>query len=80
MRWMRAAVAVVLLVCLLALLAPHVGGHATLVASVLFFPVFLFGLLDLTLLFEGAERADEMVLPQAPVLTALFQRPPPAFD
>jgi hypothetical protein len=72
--------AVVLLVCLLALLAPHISGHGALGACVLFFPVFLFGLLDLELLLRNAVRADESFLPQAPVLIPLFQRPPPAFD
>jgi hypothetical protein len=69
-----------LLVCLLAMLVSHSGGHGTLVACVLFFPVFLFGLLDPQLLLETADSTDEMLLPQAPVFRALFQRPPPAFE
>jgi hypothetical protein len=72
--------AMVMLICLLALLVPHSGGHGTLVACVLFFPVFLFGLLDLAMLLRNAVYADESFLPQAPALIPLFQRPPPAFD
>jgi hypothetical protein len=79
-RQLQIVAAVVLLVCLLALLVPQGGAHGGLVAGVLFFPLFLFGLLDLALLLRGAVLADEIVLPQAPVLDALFQRPPPAFD
>ena len=70
----------VMLICFLALLVPHSGGRGTLVACVLFFPVFLFGLLDLALLLRNAVCADESFLPQAPVLIPLFQRPPPTFD
>jgi hypothetical protein len=78
-RWQVFAV-VALLVCLLAMMVAHSGGHGTFVACVLFFPVFLFGLLDPRLLLETADSADEVQLPQAPVLSALFQRPPPSFE
>jgi len=79
-RRLRVVAAVVLLVSLLTLLAPHASGHAPLVACVLFFPVFLFGFLDLEFLLRNAVRADDSFLPQAPLLIPLFQRPPPAFD
>jgi hypothetical protein len=78
-RWQVFAVAV-LLVCLLGMMVAHAGGHGTFVACVLFFPVFLFGLLDPRLWLETANRADEVPLPQAPVLSILFQRPPPSFE
>lgn len=78
-RWQVFA-AVALLVCLLAMMVVHAGGHGTLVACVQFFPVFLFGLLDPRLWLEIADCTDEQVLPQAPVLSALFQRPPPSFE
>jgi hypothetical protein len=70
-------VVAVVMVCLLALLIPHAGGHGTFFACVLFFPVFLFGLLDLADIFRNAACADEFSLPSVPVLSALFERPPP---
>jgi hypothetical protein len=80
-RRLQVITAIVMMVCFLALLIPHSGSSGPFVAScVLFFPVFLFGLLDLQQLLRNVVRADETFLPQAPVLTALFQRPPPAFD
>jgi hypothetical protein len=78
-RWQVFAV-VALLVCLLAMMVAHVGSHGTLVACVLFFPVFLFGLLDPRLWLETVACADEVLLPQTPVLSILFQRPPPSFE
>jgi len=78
-RWQVVAV-VALVVCLLAMMVAHAGNHGTLVVGVLFFPVFLFGLLDPRLWLESADHADEVVLPQAPVLSTLFQRPPPSFE
>jgi hypothetical protein len=78
-RWQVFAV-VALLACLLAMQVAHAGGHGTFVACVLFFPVFLFGLLDPQLWLDIADRADEGVLPQAPAISALFQRPPPSFE
>jgi hypothetical protein len=78
-RWQLFAV-VALLLCLLAMMVTHAGSHGTLVACVLFFPVFLFGLLDPRLWLETADSATEVLLPQAPVLSALFQRPPPSFE
>ena len=80
MRRLQIFTAVMLMVCFLALLAPHVGSHGAFVAFVLFFPVFLFGLLDLPQMLRGVACADEVLLPRAPVLSALFQRPPPLFD
>jgi hypothetical protein len=79
-RRFRIFTAVVVTICFLALLAPHAGDHGTFIACVLFFPVFLFGLLDLPWLLRGLVGAEETILPYEPVTTALFQRPPPSFD
>jgi hypothetical protein len=79
-RRFRIFTAVVVTICFLALLAPHAGSHGTFIACVLFFPVFLFGLLDLPWLLRGSVGADETIPPFEPVATALFQRPPPSFD
>jgi hypothetical protein len=79
-RRLQVITAIVMMVCFLALLIPHSGSSGPFVACVLFFPVFLFGLLDLQQMFRNVVRADETLLPQAPVLSALFQRPPPSFD
>ena len=80
MRRFRVIAAALLLLCFLAFLIPHSGSHGHVVACVLFLPVFLFGLLDLQQVLRNAVCADETFLPQAPVLSAPFQRPPPAFD
>jgi len=69
----------VILICFLSLLIPHAGVHESLLVCVLFFPVFLFGLLDLSQFFQNASSANELPLPQAPVLGSLYQRPPPSF-
>jgi len=69
--------AMVMLICLVTLLVPHAASSGSLLACVLFFPVFLFGLLDLVEFLRNAVRADDLALPNAPVLSALFQRPPP---
>jgi hypothetical protein len=79
-RHLQIFIAVVMMICFLALLTPHAGSHGTFVAFVLFFPVFLFGLLDLPQMLRGVACRDEVLLPRAPVLSALFQRPPPLFD
>jgi hypothetical protein len=79
-RQFQVITAIVMMVCFLALLVPHAVGHGPFIACVLFFPVFLFGLLDLQQLLRNAVRADESFLPQAPLLSTLFQRPPPAID
>ena len=79
-RRLQVVTATVMLICLVALLIPHSVSSGSLLACVLFFPVFLFGLLDLALLLRNAVCADESFLPQAPVLIPLFQRPPPAVD
>jgi hypothetical protein len=80
MRRLQIFTAIVMVICFLALLVPHAGSHGSFVACVLFFPVFLFGLLDLPQMLRGMARPEEAVLPQAPVRSALFQRPPPLFD
>lgn len=68
--------AMVMLICFVALLVPHTASSGSLLACVLFFPVFLFGLLDPPqwLRVVYTERAS---LPTLPVRSALFQRPPP---
>jgi len=78
-RW-QIVTAVVMLICFVSLLIPHSVGSGSLLACVLFFPVFLFGLLDLAELLRNAVSTDDSALPSAPVLSALFQRPPPSFD
>jgi hypothetical protein len=40
----------------------------------------LFGLLDLSEVLRNVALAGDESLPAAPMLEALFQRPPPAFD
>jgi hypothetical protein len=77
-RRLQVITAIVMMICFLALLIPHTGSNGPVVACVLFFPVFLFGLLDLQQLLRNAVRADETYLPPAPVLSELFQRPPPS--
>jgi hypothetical protein len=78
-RW-QIVTAMAMLICLVALLVPHGTSSGSLLACVLFFPVFLFGLLDLAELMGNAVFAEESFLPQAPVLSALFHRPPPSFE
>jgi hypothetical protein len=78
-RW-RIVTAVVMLICFVALVVSHAASSGPLLACVLFFPVFLFGLLDPPQCLRLAMRVDEAALPNAPVLSALFQRPPPSFE
>jgi hypothetical protein len=78
-RW-RIVTAVVMLICFVALLVPHAAGSGSLLACVLFFPVFLFGLLDIAEFLRNSVNTDEAALPSAPALSALFQRPPPSFE
>lgn len=80
MRRFQIFTAIVMMICFLALLAPHAGSHGTLVACVLFFPMFLFGLLDLPQLLRAMAGAEEAILPYAPLVSPLVQRPPPSFD
>ena len=80
MRRLQVLTASVMLICFVALLTAHAGSHGAFVACVLFFPMFLFGLLDLSGLLRGMARMEEALLPQAPVLSALFQRPPPSLN
>lgn len=76
--WVVAAVAA--LICLLALSVSHSGVHSVFAACVLFFPVFLFGLLDPLQLLGATLPSGEATLPDAPIFSTLFQRPPPTFD
>jgi len=78
-RW-QIITAVVMLVCFVALLVPHTESSGSLLACVLFFPVFMFGLLDFAGFLRNAVSADDLALPSPPVLSALFQRPPPSFE
>ena len=78
-RW-QIVTAVVMLICFASLLVPHSANSGLLLVCVLFFPVFLFGLLDLAEFFRNAVSAGDSALPSAPVLSALFQRPPPSFE
>jgi membrane associated rhomboid family serine protease len=79
-RRARIVIAVLMMICLLVLLVPQVGNHGSILAYVLLFPVFLFGLLDLPWLLQVRVYAGRAILPQAPVLSALFQRPLPSFN
>jgi hypothetical protein len=73
LRIVLAAAMVVFLVIALI----HPGHHQVPIACVLLFPVFLFGLLNLSEFFQNRKCVDDVSLPQAPALTVLFQRPPP---
>jgi membrane associated rhomboid family serine protease len=77
MRRLQVFTAIVMMLCLLALVVSPVASHGVFFASVLFFPVFLFGLLDLGEVFRDLAPGDDERLSPAPVLDALFQRPPP---
>jgi hypothetical protein len=70
-------IAVVMMICLL---IPQVANHGTILPFVMFLPVFLFGLLDLPWLLRTPTYAGPTLLPQVPILNALFRRPPPSFD
>jgi hypothetical protein len=78
-RW-QIFTAVAVLICFVSLLIPHSVSSGSVLACVLFFPVFLFGLLDLAEFLRNAVCANDSALPSAPVLSALFQRPPPSFE
>jgi len=75
-RRAQVVIAVAMMICLLAMLVPHAEGHGTLLTYVLL-PVFLFGLLDLPWSFRTPSQDSALFL-EAPVLSALFQRPPPS--
>jgi len=77
-RRVRVVIAIAMMICLLVLLVPHAGSHGSLLACVLLFPMFLFGSLDLSWLFQAPAYESPILLPQFPVLNALFQRPPPS--
>ncbi len=78
-RW-QIVTAVVMLICLASLLVPHSVSSGSLLACVLFFPVFLFGLLDLAEFLRNSVSTDDSAVPSVPALSALFQRPPPSFE
>ena len=78
-RW-QIVTAVVVLICFVSLLIPHSVSSGSLLACVLFFPVFLFGLLDLAEFLRNSVSTGDSALPSAPALSALFQRPPPSFE
>jgi len=78
-RW-QIVTAVVMLICFVALLVPHAASSGTLLACVLFFPVFLFGLLDPLQGLRVVAHSTDMISHPAPTLSALFQRPPPSFN
>ena len=79
-RRLQIVAAIVALICVVALLIPHAASHGPLFVCVLFFPVFLYGSLDLAELFRIVAYPDDRALPEAPVFRVLFQRPPPALD
>jgi hypothetical protein len=79
-RRVQIVIAVAMMICLLLLLGQHGGSHGDVFAYILFFPLFLFGLLDLPGLLRVPVCADSALRPQTPALSALFQRPPPSFD
>jgi hypothetical protein len=78
-RRFRVIAAIALLICVLALLVPHSAGQGLFIAGVLFFPVFLFGLLDPPQWLR-IMCTEGILLPTAPVRSALFQRPPPTIN
>lgn len=80
MRRRQVVTAVVMLICFVALVVSQAATSGPLLVCVLFFPVFLFGLLDPPQWLRLAMRVDEAALPGAPVLSALLQRPPPSFE
>lgn len=72
--------AIVMLICVFALLTSHSVGGGLFIAGVLFFPVFLFGLLDPPQWLRVVLHPDCVFCPTAPVHRALFQRPPPTIQ
>lgn len=72
--------AIVTMLCVATFLVHAAASHVVFAAGVLFFPVFLFGLLELPWLQRAPLYADAALLPQPPILSALFQRPPPVLD
>ena len=76
-RRFQTVAAIVILLCVVVLVAAQLGSHGVFEACVLFFPVFMFGLLDLPWLLRASVYADAALLPVTPVPSKLFQRPPP---
>ena len=79
-RRIQVLTAIVMMLCLTTLIVSPAATHGVFVACVLFFPVFLFGLLDLPWLQRATFYADAALLPLAPILSTLFQRPPPVLN
>jgi hypothetical protein len=70
----------VVMIWLLVLLIPQVGNHVSIVLYVLLLPVFLFGMLDRPWFLQAPAYVGPALLPQVPILSALFRRPPPSFN
>jgi len=79
-RRIQFVTAIVTLLCVAALLVQATTSHIVYAVGVLFFPVFLFGLLELPWFQRAPLYADAAFLPQPPLLSTLFQRPPPVLD
>lgn len=79
-RQIQVVTAIVLMLCVAALLVQAATSHVVFAVGVLFFPVFLFGLLELPWFQRVPLYADAALLPQPPILSTLFQRPPPVLD
>ena len=79
-RRIQVLTAIVMMLCVATLIVSPAATHCAFFACVLFFPVFLFGLLELPWLQRAPLYADAALLPVAPILSTLFQRPPPVLD
>src|SRR5260221_1546791 len=75
-RRIQFVTAIVMILCAAVLLVSTATSHGVFAAFVLFFPVFLFGLLELPWVQRAPLYADAALLPHAPILCTLFQRPP----
>jgi hypothetical protein len=79
-RRIQVLTAIVVMLWVAMLIASAAATHCVYAACVLFFPVFLFGLLELPWLQRAPLYMDAALLPVAPILNTLFQRPPPVLD
>lgn len=77
-RRIQLLAAIVMMLCVATLIVSAGATSCVFFACVLFFPVFLFSLLELPWLQRAPFYADAALLPAAPVRSTLFQRPPPA--